>query len=108
LRKQSILDAIHPGYGFLSESAEFAKAVEDAGILFIGPKSSVIALLGDKGLQTFSEKKKLCVCLKKKHFFETVSARKLAKASDIPTLVGSDEAVSSVDEGFFYYCVGEI
>ena len=39
---------IHPGYGFLSENAEFAKKVEDAGILFVGPAPSVIAKLGDK------------------------------------------------------------
>eukprot|EP00019_Armaparvus_languidus_P006375 CAMPEP_0168600548 /NCGR_PEP_ID=MMETSP0420-20121227/12850_1 /TAXON_ID=498008 /ORGANISM="Pessonella sp." /LENGTH=1155 /DNA_ID=CAMNT_0008638661 /DNA_START=287 /DNA_END=3754 /DNA_ORIENTATION=- len=75
IAKENQVDAIHPGYGFLSESAEFAKAVEDAGIIFIGPHSSKIATLGDK-----------------------VSARKLAKDTNIPTLVGSDEAVSSVDE----------
>src|SRR5690242_10081239 len=41
-------DAIHPGYGFLSENASFAKACEDAGITFIGPPSSVIARAGSK------------------------------------------------------------
>lgn len=41
-------DAIHPGYGFLSESAEFAEACEKAGIIFIGPKAEHIALFGDK------------------------------------------------------------
>ncbi|MFA6196332.1 MAG: acetyl-CoA carboxylase biotin carboxylase subunit [Sulfurimonas sp.] len=41
-------DAIHPGYGFLSESAEFAQACEDNGIIFIGPKPEHIALFGDK------------------------------------------------------------
>ena len=41
-------DAIHPGYGFLSENAEFAKLCETQGITFIGPHSETIALLGDK------------------------------------------------------------
>ncbi len=41
-------DAVHPGYGFLSESAEFAAAVRDAGLTWIGPPSDVIARLGDK------------------------------------------------------------
>jgi len=41
-------DAIHPGYGFLSENAEFAKSCADAGITFIGPSPDAIALMGDK------------------------------------------------------------
>ncbi len=41
-------DAIHPGYGFLSENAAFATAVEDAGICFIGPSSRIVQLMGDK------------------------------------------------------------
>lgn len=46
--KKSGSDAIHPGYGFLAENPEFAKACEDAGIIFIGPTSEVITNLGDK------------------------------------------------------------
>jgi len=46
--RKSGADAIHPGYGFLSENAEFAQRCQDEGIIFIGPKSKTIALLGDK------------------------------------------------------------
>lgn len=61
-------DAIHPGYGFLSENAEFARQCEDAEITFVGPHSSTIALLGDK-----------------------VAARSLAIAAGVPVAKGSDE-----------------
>ena len=46
--RRSGADAIHPGYGFLAENSEFAKRCEDEGIIFIGPKSETISLLGDK------------------------------------------------------------
>ena len=48
LAKRRGVDAIHPGYGFLSENPDFAKACEDAGIQFIGPPSTVLAQMGDK------------------------------------------------------------
>ncbi len=48
LAKKAECDAIHPGYGFLSESAEFAQACIDNGIIFIGPKPEHVALFGDK------------------------------------------------------------
>jgi acetyl-CoA carboxylase biotin carboxylase subunit len=48
--KQSGADAIHPGYGFLAEREDFAQACEDAGVIFIGPKPSAIAKMGDKAV----------------------------------------------------------
>ena len=42
------VDAIHPGYGYLSENAEFSRQVRDAGLLFLGPSPSSMAVLGDK------------------------------------------------------------
>lgn len=73
--KESQADAIHPGYGFMSENATFAEAVEKAGIIFIGPKSKAIEMMGDK-----------------------LAAKKAAKAFDIPLLPGTDEPVSDLNE----------
>ncbi|RXJ68939.1 acetyl-CoA carboxylase biotin carboxylase subunit [Halarcobacter ebronensis] len=55
--KKAKCDAIHPGYGFLSENADFAKACEKAGIIFIGPKPEHIALFGDKMASKVAMKK---------------------------------------------------
>lgn len=63
-------DAIHPGYGFLSENPEFARACESQGITFIGPDGDTLSLFGDKG-----------------------RARALAKECGVPVLAGQDQAV---------------
>ncbi len=75
IAKRSGANAIHPGYGFLSENAEFAKAVMDAGIIWIGPEPEAISLLGDK-----------------------VSARKIAEAVGAPLAPGTINPVESVSE----------
>jgi acetyl/propionyl-CoA carboxylase alpha subunit len=67
--RDSGCDAIHPGYGFLSENAAFAQAVADAGLVFVGPPASVIALMGDK-----------------------ISARRFAVQHDVPVTPSADEA----------------
>src|ERR1700681_3524394 len=48
LAREREVDAIHPGYGFLSENPEFARACEEAGIIFVGPTPELLELLGDK------------------------------------------------------------
>ena len=67
--------AIHPGYGFLSENARFAQIVEAHGITFIGPKPEHIAMMGDK-----------------------ISAKAAVKAAGIPVVPGSEGAISDEDE----------
>lgn len=67
-------DAIHPGYGFLSENADFAEMVEAHGLTFIGPKSSMIRKMGNK-----------------------VEAREAAKNAGLPVLPGSKGAISNLD-----------
>jgi len=69
------VDAIHPGYGFLSENAAFAKACEDAGIAFVGPSSRVLAQMGDK-----------------------LAAKAAAIACGIPIIPGSTQPLKDADE----------
>ena len=64
------VDAIHPGYGFLSENPHFAQACADRGIAFIGPRAELLAQMGDK-----------------------TAARELAQRANVPTLPGTEEPV---------------
>lgn len=73
--KATGVDAIHPGYGFLSENIEFAKRCEEEGLIFIGPEIRHLEMFGDK-----------------------VKAREQAKAAGVPVLPGSDGPVESLDE----------
>lgn len=68
-------DAVHPGYGFLSENADFAQAVIDAGLIWIGPKPQSIRDLGDK-----------------------VTARHIAERADAPMAAGTKDPVADADE----------
>ncbi len=75
IAKKSGADAIHPGYGFLSENADFAEAVITAGLIWIGPPPSAIRALGDK-----------------------VSARKIAAKVGAPQVAGTADPVETADE----------
>ena len=71
LAKEKGVDAIHPGYGFLSENAKFARACEEAGIVFVGPSPELLELMGDK-----------------------IAAREVAEKIGVPTLPGTPQAIS--------------
>ena len=75
LAKHHDVDAIHPGYGFLSENADFARACEEAGITFIGPPSHILSQMGDK-----------------------LTAKAIAQACGVPTIPGSTEPLRDADE----------
>jgi propionyl-CoA carboxylase alpha chain len=73
--KQTGAQAIHPGYGFLSENEAFAQRVEDEGLVFIGPKAHSIAAMGDK-----------------------IASKKLAKEAKVNTIPGWNDAIASADD----------
>ena len=73
--KELNVDAIHPGYGFLSENANFARKVKDAGMKLIGPSPESMELMGDK-----------------------LSAKKAVKSYNVPLVPGVDEAITDVGE----------
>lgn len=70
-------DALHPGYGFLSENPEFVKVIEDLGIKFIGPSADSIAQMGDKQI-----------------------AREIMEKNGVPTVPGSDGELGNLEEAF--------
>jgi acetyl-CoA carboxylase, biotin carboxylase subunit len=72
--KELDVDGIHPGYGFLSENANFARMVKEAGITFIGPSAEAMEMMGSK-----------------------LAAKAAAKAHNIPLVPGTDEAISDAD-----------
>jgi pyruvate carboxylase len=74
LAKLKRVDAIHPGYGFLSENSDFARACEQSGIIFIGPPSFILEKMGDK-----------------------LSAKEIAKACGVPTIPGSVDPLMNED-----------
>jgi pyruvate carboxylase len=73
--KEHGVDAIHPGYGFLSENANFARACEKAGLIFVGPRPDLLEMMGDK-----------------------TAARALAQRINVPTLPGTEEPITDRDE----------
>jgi propionyl-CoA carboxylase alpha chain len=68
-------EAVHPGYGFLSENEEFARQVEEQGIVFIGPKHTSIAAMGDK-----------------------IASKRLAREAKVSTIPGFNEAIDSAEQ----------
>ena len=81
--KRSGAEAVHPGYGFLSENSSFAGMCEKEGIVFIGPTSEAIRLMGDK-----------------------VTARRIAQEANVPIAPGSEGAASDVEAGVIAKRVG--
>lgn len=75
LAKKKNVDAIHPGYGFLSENPEFVRKCEENGIVFIGPSADIMNMMGDK-----------------------INSKKIAKEVNVDTIPGVDKSVKSAEE----------
>src|SRR5690554_5437973 len=75
IAKELNVDAIHPGYGFLSESPDFAEKVEQKGLIFIGPKAHAIRVMGNK-----------------------LAAKEAVLAYDIPMVPGTDKAITDIED----------
>ena len=73
--KQSGAQAVHPGYGFLSENSKFAEALEDAGVAFVGPPKGAIVSMGDK-----------------------ITSKKIAQEADVSTVPGYMGLIEDADE----------
>lgn len=77
IAKENNVDAIHPGYGFLSENAEFARKLDEAGIIFVGPRPETISKMGDK-----------------------TAARSTAQECGVPIIPGTDTPLNSKEEAY--------
>lgn len=75
LAKSKNVDAIHPGYGFLSENPEFVKKCEENGIIFIGPSAEIMNMMGDK-----------------------INSKQIAKQANVPTIPGVDESIKNIEK----------
>ncbi len=79
IAKRNEIDAIHPGYGFLAENAEFARRCQEANIIFIGPSSELIDKFGDK-----------------------VEARRIAMEAEIPVIPGTEQPIETLQEAMLF------
>lgn len=79
IARGSSADAVHPGYGFLAENADFARTVEDAGLIFIGPPAEAIAAMGDK-----------------------VEARRIARSAGVEPVPGTTDPIPSVEDALVW------
>src|SRR5690625_1872059 len=75
IAKEANVDAIHPGYGFLSENSDFANLCEENDIIFIGPSAKVMEQMGDK-----------------------IAARNLMEKAGVPVIPGTNEAIANTEE----------